>query len=152
MFVTDSGILIEVRPEPPKAPTPIFVTDSGKLTDKRPEQPSKAHSPILSTPSRIVIWASFVQFLNISFVIFLIPIVAEVRLSQPTKADTPTPFTDSGIVIDLRAEHLSFVAYIDNQRVASNTVEKCWRCDWRGWKRCRFNVFNAILIQDDNLR
>lgn len=37
-----------------------------------------------------------------------------------------------GIIIEVRPVQQQFVAYIDNQRVASNTVEKCWRCDWRG--------------------
>lgn len=52
-----------------------------------------------------------------------------------TKAGKALPdlifVTLAGMNIEVRDEQPRFVAYIDNQRVASNTVEKCWRCDWR---------------------
>ena len=52
MFVTLSGIVIDVSPEQPEnAQVPMLVTLSGIVTDVRPEQPEKASFPTLVTPS-----------------------------------------------------------------------------------------------------
>ena len=56
----------------------------------------------------------------------------------------PMLFTESGMVTDCKDEQSWFVARIDNQRVAYNTVEKSYRGCFENVKSCRFNVFNFI--------
>ena len=72
-----------------------------------PVHPEKAQSPILVTE---------------------LGIVTEVRPLQPSKADSPILVTELGIVTEVRPVQSSFVAHIDNQRVAYNTVEKWIGC------------------------
>ena len=74
------------------------------MIDVKPLQPLKAKPPILVTELGIVI---------------------DVRLLQLSKAELPILVTEFGIVIDVRLLQLMFVALIDNQRVASDTAEKC---------------------------
>lgn len=49
----------------------------------------------------------------------------DVSEEQSEKANSPMLVTELGIVIDVSEEHPLFVAYADNQRIASNKVEKC---------------------------
>ena len=51
--------------------------------------------------------------------------------------------TELGIMTEVNAQP-SFVAHVDNQRVAYNTVEKSCRGRYEGVKSCRFNNFNVI--------
>ena len=70
--------------------------------------------------------------------------MTDVRLEQLAKADRSIFVTELGISIDVREEQSAFVASIDNQRVAYNTVEKSYRGCFENVKSCRFNIFNFI--------
>ena len=67
-----------------------------------------------------------------------------VRLKQFKKVAFPIFVTNGGMVMLVRLEQPQFVASIDNQRVAYNTVEKSYRGCFENVKSCRFNVFNFI--------
>ena len=54
IVVTASGIVIEVKLHPLKAPPPISETESGILMVESEEQPAKAFDPIEVTPFPIV--------------------------------------------------------------------------------------------------
>ena len=49
-----------------------------------------------------------------------------------------------GKLNSFRFVHSAFVAHIDNQRVARNTIEKSYRGCFEDVKSCRFNDFNFI--------
>ena len=74
------------------------------MIDVKLRQPEKAELPILVTEFGIV---------------------TDVKLLQYLKVHCPILVTELGIVIDVRLLQLMFVALIDNQRVASDTAEKC---------------------------
>lgn len=77
--MTDSEIVIEVRPEQPeKAELPMLVTELGIVIDVRPEQPLKAFSPMCFIDSGIVI---------------------EVRPEQPENAEPAIPLVPSFMLI-----------------------------------------------------
>ena len=78
--------------------------------------------------------------------------MTDIKPLQPLKASRPILVTEFGIVTDVKLMQPLFVAHTDNQRVACNTVEKSYQGYFENVKSCRFNVFNAILTQDDNLR
>lgn len=69
-------------------------------------------------------------------------IVTLVRLVQPPKALLPMLVTLDGITILVRFLQLLFVAHVDNQRVACDTVEKSYRGCLKDVNLCRFNNFN----------
>ena len=80
MFFKPSGRLIAVRPDNPKAHSPIDLTVEGNVTDVRLEHPEKALAPIVSNPSGRVTLVSFVQL---------------------SKAPSPTSLTPAGRVISV---------------------------------------------------
>lgn len=49
---------------------------------------------------------------------------------------------------DVRFVQSLFVAHIDNQQVARNTIEKSYRGCFEDVKSCRFNVFNTALTKN----
>ena len=96
-----------MRPEQPeKAEFPILVTEFGIVMEVRPEQLLKAELPILVTPSRMVREESLDKPLKKPLGIFFIPKVAEAMLQQPSNTPSPTFVSESGIVIEVRPEHL----------------------------------------------
>lgn len=52
-----------------------------------------------------------------------------------------------GMVIEVKEEQQEFVALIDNLQVASNTVEKSWRCGGEGEKGKDLTSFNLFDIR-----
>ena len=68
----------------------------------------------------------------------------DARDSQEAKALSPIVVTELGMSMDARDSQEAFVASIDNQRVAYNTVEKSYRGCFENVKSCRFNIFNFI--------
>ena len=58
---------------PAKAPSPMFVTDLGMVTDVRPVHPEKAKCPIVETVLGIVTEVRLVQPLKTMSLIAIIP-------------------------------------------------------------------------------
>ena len=71
-------------------------------------------------------------------------ILMEVKSLQFEKQYSSTEVIESGISMEVKPLQYLFVASIDNQRVAYNTVEKSYRGCFEDVKSCRFNVFNFI--------
>ena len=70
--------------------------------------------------------------------------VKEVKPLHSENAHSPIDVTLLPKVTEVKLGHNKFVAHIDNQRVAYNTVEKSYRGCFENVKSCRFNVFNFI--------
>lgn len=133
--------------------SPIDFSVLGILISVSLRHPLKASLPMVSTPGSEILSKEEQSAKHVVLIVLRFGGSSIlVSFLQPEKTPEAIVSKLAGSSATERFLQSEFVAYIDNQRVASNTVEKCWRCDWRGWKRCRFNVFNAILIQDDNLR
>lgn len=71
-------------------------------------------------------------------------IINDVNWVQPENAKYPILFRLFGRINEVKPEQIWFVAHVDNQRVAYNTVEKSCRGRYEGVKSCRFNNFNVI--------
>ena len=69
--------------------------------------------------------------------------VIEVSLVFQRKAQDPIFVTEFGMLMEIRAQ-VSFVAHVDNQHVACNTVEKSYQGCFEDIKSCKFNDFNLI--------
>ena len=108
-------MVIEVREEHmEKAHLPILVTESGIVIDVRAEQLEKAPSPILVTEEGITlflhpatsvfVFRSIMQLFSLRYTLLLRSTVIAAREEQQEKAPSSILLTDSGIVIDVRAE------------------------------------------------
>lgn len=80
ILVTDSGIIMDVKPEPEKVDSSIVSIELGKVIEVRLEQPVNADEPILVTE---------------------LGIITDVSSSQPLNADEPILVTELGILMDV---------------------------------------------------
>ena len=103
-----------------------FLLSTATITDDSPEQPENAESPILVTELPMVTDVRLLQPENASSPILVteLGMVMDIRLLQPENAYFPILVTELGMATDVIPEHPLFVAHVDNQRVACNTVEK----------------------------
>lgn len=117
-------------------------------------QHTKAQLPISVTPFGMFIDVRLLQSWKTSLSIWvtLSGISRETRLSQPENAAKSILSTLLGNFTDLNELHPSFVAHIDSQPVARNTVEKSYRGCFEDVKSWRFNNFNFILRQHEKFK
>lgn len=80
ILVTDSGIIMDVKPDSRKVPPSIVSIELGKVIEVRLEQPVNADEPILVTE---------------------LGIITDVSSSQPRNADEPILVTELGILMDV---------------------------------------------------
>lgn len=127
----------------------MFVTELGMVTLVKWSQYLKALFAMFVTELPIVTEVSFLHLEKALSAMFVteLGMVTDVK-SQELKAHFPMLVTELPIVTEFKPEQYSFVAYIDNQIVTTNKVEKSYSLCLEGAKVHGFNVFNAALTQN----